>query len=134
MRRLLKTGGVATAAVAIALAAAACTQDEPAVDGAPPATETGGVATETDGGMATEADLETKNFAFSPTDLTVASGDTITVANSDGVAHTFTVADSDIDVTNESGQSQEVTIDLEAGTYDFMCRFHSAMTGTLTVT
>jgi plastocyanin len=46
------------------------------------------------------------------------------------------VSGSDIDVTNDAGQSQEVTIDLDPGTYDFVCRFHESqgMTATLTVT
>ena len=41
-----------------------------------------------------------------------------------------------IDVTNPGGSSQVVTIDLPAGTYPFICRFHvsSGMKGTLVVT
>lgn len=37
-------------------------------------------------------------------------------------------------MVNNGGESAEVTIDLEPGTYDFECRFHpSQMQGTLTV-
>ncbi len=48
----------------------------------------------------------------------------------------FTVEGTDIDVVNDAQSSQEVTIDLEPGTYTFFCRFHRAqgMEGTLTVT
>ena len=50
--------------------------------------------------------------------------------------HTFTVEGTDIDVANDPQSSQEVTIDLDPGTYTFFCRFHRAqgMEGTLTVT
>jgi plastocyanin len=41
-----------------------------------------------------------------------------------------------VDVTVSPTTSQDVKIDLAAGTYPFFCRFHQAegMTGTLTVT
>jgi hypothetical protein len=50
--------------------------------------------------------------------------------------HTFTVQGTKIDVTNDGGASQDVTIDLKPGTYPFLCRFHQSlgMTGTLVVT
>jgi plastocyanin len=50
--------------------------------------------------------------------------------------HTFTVTGQSIDITNDAGQSQTVTINLPAGTYPFICRFHQGlgMKGTLTVT
>ena len=73
---------------------------------------------------------------FSPATLTVAKGDTINVSNVGDAPHTFTVTGQSIDVTNDPGKSQSVTIDLPAGTYPFVCRFHEAqgMKGTLTVT
>jgi plastocyanin len=59
----------------------------------------------------------------------------ITVANVGSTAHTFTVTDQNIDIENQQGQSQQVTIDLAPGTYPFICRFHvsEGMTGTLVV-
>jgi plastocyanin len=77
------------------------------------------------------------NYQFTPGTITVAHGDTITVTDTNpSTPHTFTIAGTDIDVANDPMGSQDVSIDLEPGTYDFFCRFHKSqgMTGTLTVT
>ena len=75
-------------------------------------------------------------LVFTPTTVTVPHGSTITVNNLSAIPHTFTVSGQGIDVTNPGGSSQVVTIDLPAGTYPFICRFHvsSGMKGTLVVT
>jgi len=75
-------------------------------------------------------------LVFTPTTVTVPHGSTITVNNLSAIPHTFTVSGQGIDVTNPSGSSHVVTIDLPAGTYPFICRFHvsSGMKGTLVVT
>jgi plastocyanin len=89
------------------------------------------------GGGASAMTVTQANYQFSPSTFSVASGDTITVTNSTpGTPHTFTVTGQTIDVTVSPASSQDVTIDLPAGTYPFVCRFHQAsgMTGTLTVT
>ena len=74
-------------------------------------------------------------LVFAPTELTVAKGTTITVSNVGSATHTFTVTGQSIDVENQPGQSQQVTIDLPPGTYPFICRFHvsQGMKGTLVV-
>jgi plastocyanin len=72
-------------------------------------------------------------FAFEPTELTVAAGATIPVTNEDSAAHTFTSDDGGFDVEVDGGASGEATAPDEPGTYDFVCRFHPDMTGTLTV-
>jgi plastocyanin len=75
------------------------------------------------------------DFQFSPGELSVASGDSVTFNNAaEGTPHTFTVDGTDIDVQLDGGASDDVPIELDAGDYDFRCRFHSQMTGTLTVT
>jgi plastocyanin len=89
------------------------------------------------GGGASAMTVTQANYQFTPSTFSVASGDTITVTNSTpGTPHTFTVTGQTIDVTVSPASSQDVTIDLPAGTYPFVCRFHQAsgMTGTLTVT
>ena len=75
-------------------------------------------------------------FVFSPTTLTVKKGESITVTNVGSASHTFTITDKGIDVVNSPGQSQNVSITLAPGTYQFICRFHVSlgMKGTLTVT
>jgi len=77
------------------------------------------------------------NYTFSPSTFKVASGDTITVKDSTpSTPHTFTIDGQNVDVEVSPATSQDVKIDLPAGTYPFFCRFHQAegMTGTLTVT
>jgi plastocyanin len=75
-------------------------------------------------------------FVFSPTTLTVKKGESITVTNVGTASHTFTITGKGIDVVNSPGQSQNVSITLAPGTYQFICRFHVSlgMKGTLTVT
>jgi plastocyanin len=75
-------------------------------------------------------------FVFAPSTLTVTKGETISVMNVGAVAHTFTITGKGIDVVNNPGQSQQVTINLPPGTYQFICRFHVSlgMKGSLTVT
>ena len=88
------------------------------------------------GGGAGVLTLTQVNYQFAPAKITVKQGDTITVKDTNpSTPHTFTVTGTDIDVANDPMESQDVAIDLEPGTYDFICRFHEAqgMTGTLTV-
>ncbi len=90
----------------------------------------------TGGGGSSVATVGQASFTFDPAEITVQSGATITVDNTDaGTPHTFTISGSDIDVTNDGGASQDVKIDLPPGTYEFVCRFHQSrgMTGTITV-
>lgn len=97
----------------------------------------GGDGEKTGSGGASVLTLEQNNFLFAPAGFSVKSGDTITVKNANAnTPHTFTVEDEGIDVVNDTLQSQDVTIDLPPGTYEFICRFHEAsgMKGTLTVT
>jgi plastocyanin len=75
-------------------------------------------------------------LAFSPSSLTVKKGDAILVDDVASIPHTFTIDGQGIDVANDGGQNQTVSIDLNPGTYTFICRYHVGvgMKGTLTVT
>jgi plastocyanin len=75
-------------------------------------------------------------LVFTPSSLTVKKGQSIEVSNVGSSSHTFTITGKGIDVVNDPGQSQTVSITLAPGTYPFICRFHVAlgMKGTLTVT
>jgi len=124
--------------VALAALAAACGGggDETT---APPATTGGGTTTspaasptETGGG-GMEATLTIVDFAFNPSTLSVASGGTIEVTNTGQAPHTFTIDNTDVDVSFDAGASQSVAIDLDPGDYPFHCKIHPQMTGTLTV-
>jgi plastocyanin len=86
------------------------------------------------GGGSTSTTLTMQNIAFSPTSLSVATGSTVDLDNEDSVTHTFTIDGQDVDVTVDGGTTGSAPIDLAAGSYDFHCKIHPSMTGTLTVT
>ena len=87
------------------------------------------------GGVALAADhaVAISGFAFSPREITVTVGDTITWTNSDAQAHTATADDGSFDTgtigNNGSGSATFST----AGTFPYHCKIHASMTGTITV-
>jgi plastocyanin len=91
----------------------------------------------TQSGGASVMTIQQNNYSFDPATFTVNSGDTITIKNGNAnTPHNFTIKGTSIDVTNDALASQDVTIDLKPGTYEFFCKFHVqlGMKGTLTVT
>src|SRR5688500_18320258 len=91
---------------------------------------------EDDGGDGSAAlTVQVNNFLFAPSDIKVAAGSEIEVKNGNAnTPHTFTVEGSDIDLELSPMDSEDLTIDLDPGSYDVICRFHGQMTATLTVT
>ncbi|MDO6730364.1 cupredoxin family copper-binding protein [Marinovum sp. 2_MG-2023] len=74
-----------------------------------------------------------KGFAFSPSSLTVAAGDTVVFTNEDSAPHTATAENGAFGTgTLRKGEtaSFEVTT---AGAFDYHCKFHPAMKATLVV-
>jgi plastocyanin len=118
--------------LSLALVAAACGSDEPTTPAQTP-TET---STSSPTGADDEAQVAMQDFAFSPADITIAAGGKVELTNTGQVPHTFTLTDTDVDVTVEAGEDASVDITLDPGTYELMCRFHAGqgMVGTLTVT
>lgn len=100
------------------------------------ATGTTGVTGAT-GGAVADLTVSAVNYRFDPVNITVTSGDVIEVRDTDPrTPHTFTVKGTDIDLAVDPQSTGTVTIDLDPGTYDVVCRFHGAsqgMTATLTV-
>ena len=87
------------------------------------------------GGGEAAATVQVNNFLFAPSDIEVAAGSEIEVKNGNAnTPHTFTVEGTDIDLELSPMDSEDVTIDLDPGSYDVICRFHGQMTATLTVT
>ena len=121
-RRWMRT---LAALFAVTMLAAACGGDE-----TPPAT--GGGSPSESAGSGGGADLTIVDFAFSPTELSVTEGQTITITNTGDVSHTFTTDDGAIDQTISAGETVDVTL-TGVTTGGFHCRFHTQMTGTLTV-
>ncbi len=69
---------------------------------------------------------------FIPADLTVSRGDTVVFSNVSG-SHTATALDGSFDTgTLKKGESGQITLPTK-GTFPYRCRFHSSMTGTITV-
>ncbi len=81
---------------------------------------------------ASSASVAISGFAFSPPELAVAKGATVTWANKDSVEHTITSGSFDSGPV-KSGGSFSFTF-TEAGTYDYHCTIHPSMKGKITVT
>ncbi len=79
----------------------------------------------------TEHQVNMKNFAFQPRELTIKVGDTVTWTEQDSVSHTTTgdIWDSG---TLSQGQTHSKTFD-KAGTYDYDCSYHPSMKGKVIV-
>jgi manganese oxidase len=73
-----------------------------------------------------------KDFAFSPSALTVPAGTTVTWQNKDSVAHTVT--GKGFDSGNLDGGKSYTYTFAKAGTYDYVCSYHPSMTASVVVT
>ena len=92
-------------------------------------------ATPTSQAVATDK-VTMQNIAFSPADITVKKGTTVTWTNNDAVEHTVTEDDGQTGPSApplSQGQSYTFTFN-QAGTFHYHCTIHSEMTGTVTVT
>lgn len=78
--------------------------------------------------------VEIAGFAFEPDQLVVSMGDTVTWTNRDNTTHTTTGRGTDvIDSPDIAGDDTfELTFD-EAGSFEYFCKFHPFMKGTVTV-
>ena len=79
--------------------------------------------------------ISIKNVQYNPNSLTINAGDSVTWVNneSDGTVHSST---SDDGLWNSPDLSPGSTFSFTfttAGTFSFHCRFHTSMTGTITV-
>ena len=94
-------------------------------------------STGSDAGAAkADVSASVNNYLFMPKTVKVKSGDTLEVRNGNTrTPHTFTVVGEDVDLELAPLTSETTTIDLPAGTYQLICRFHEqlGMKGTLKV-
>lgn len=78
-----------------------------------------------------------QNFAFSPANVTVKTGTTVTWTNKDSVAHTVTADSASADAPSSGdigpGHTYSFTFK-QAGTFKYHCSIHTDMLGTVTVT
>jgi plastocyanin len=132
------------AAMALGLVAAACSSNDSGSGGG--GTSGGGGSTGTTGstggssgstgGAASTQTISIKDFAFHPNAITGAAGTTlsITITNNDSPTHSFTLDDNSVSKDIPPGQTETVAVPLpDSGTVSWHCRFHSTMTGTITV-
>jgi len=85
-------------------------------------------------GHATTHTVVIKDFAFSPANITIKAGDTITWVNEDSAQHSAWDLNDAFDTGLLSqGQSASLTFS-GAGTFSYRCRPHGNMRGTITIT
>ncbi len=81
-----------------------------------------------------ETEVTIVDFAFTPQELEVPAGTTVTWTNEDWAPHTVTAEDGSFDSCElVEGDTFEYTFD-EPGTYSYLCSFHPGMVGTVVVT
>jgi len=93
-------------------------------------------AAETTAAVATAAknEISIQGNAFSPDNLSIKVGDTVTWINNDSYAHTVKASKSEFDSGNmASGAKFSFTFSKE-GMYDYICGIHTFMTGKIVVT
>ena len=116
----------------LALVAAGCGGDDEEDTTASDTTEE---TTEASGGS---TEVSMTEYAFDPSEVSVSEGDAIEVVNDGELPHNLTVDGEDLATSDlDGGASEEVTVDLAPGEYEFYCPVgdHRAegMEGTLTV-
>ncbi len=143
MRKML----LVTVAV-LTLVGAGCSSgggDNVGTSGAPGTTATGSTASTGSESGCTEANavdlsgdepftVTIENFAYDPSCFKASATSTITIENKDSVTHTFSIDGTQVDATINgletfNGESPGLT----PGSYDFYCKLHPTMTGTLIV-
>ena len=75
-----------------------------------------------------------EGFSFGPSELTVEAGATVTWTNLDNATHTVTQTGGLVFKSPDlrTDDTFQVTLD-EPGAYQYICKFHPAMRGTITV-
>lgn len=139
-----RTKLLAGALVIVTLLPVACAGEDDTSDSAQPAPGVSSTSSPTGSSETPEPDdaadiarsVTVANFLFQPKTIRVSSGDTIELQNTNPqTPHTFTVTGEDIDVQLAPQTTETVVIELDRGTYPFICQFHESqgMTGTLEV-
>lgn len=76
-----------------------------------------------------------KDFAFTPANLTIKAGDTVTWINQDGAAHSAWESTGNAFDTGLLSQGQSASLTFgSAGSFNYRCRPHGNMRGSITIT
>jgi plastocyanin len=84
-----------------------------------------------------DVQVTAQQLMWTPEDVVITTGNSgIWIENRDGIRHTFTIPDLDIDVEIPALKARRFDIDAAPGTYLIICTVpgHESMTGTLTIT
>jgi len=73
------------------------------------------------------------DFSYSPQEVTVEAGTTVTWRNEDGVAHTVTADQGGFNSGNIEGGSEFTHTFSQAGEYPYHCEIHPSMKGKVVV-
>jgi plastocyanin len=77
--------------------------------------------------------VEIRDFDYSPRELTIPAGSSVTWTNHDGAPHTSTDEDESWD-TGRLGEDESGTITFDTpGSYEYYCTYHPYMQASLTV-
>jgi plastocyanin len=76
-------------------------------------------------------EVEIKQFAFTPAEIEVAKGGTVTFVNLDLAPHTATGESFDTGMLR-NGERKEIAFP-DAGAFSYFCKFHRHMTGRIVV-
>ena len=118
---------LALAALLLVTMAACGSDDSPSIDAPVTSTTTQPPAGEQ--GMK----VTIESFTFTPAELKVRVGDTVTISNDDSATHTWTADDNSFDTGDLApGATGSERFD-EAGTVSYHCEIHKNMTGTVVV-
>ena len=124
--RGLRIAGV----IAVAFLLGACGSDDSG------GSDSSGTNGDNGGGTTQTVEVTASDFKFDPTSLSVDPGAEVevTLTNDGDTAHTFTVSDMDLEIKADPGASATGTFTApDSGTLDWVCSFHSQMTGTITI-
>jgi plastocyanin len=130
MRKVL-TGFVL---IVTTLGLAACGDDDDS-DAAATSAEASGTTADAGPEQTNTVTITVSGNAFDPATAEATAGKVMfDVTNQDGVKHTFTIDGTDVDIALDANGSGTAEAELAAGTYQWHCKIHPSMTGTLTVT
>jgi len=133
LSRAIATDGPVSTPAPVTTVAPVASGSAPPPASAPPAASG---ATEAPAGSSATAPvaIEISNFNFEPGDVTVAVGTEVVWTNMDDTEHSVVSDDgSFVSPTLEQGDTYSFTF-TTPGEYDYICGFHTSMTGTITVT
>lgn len=78
-------------------------------------------------------EIQITNFAFAPQELQISVGDSVRWTNLDGSPHTVTATDNSFDSGNLGSGQSFTRVFTTAGSFPYVCAYHSNMTGVIHV-